>query len=180
MTAGDTQDAGQRAPMTPAQAAHNRKIILVIAIVFVLVSISVSVWGYLITRASRDRANETDSALRSVAWAVLCYASEYSGAFPTTDAQLDGGKLTTLPPAGKPWPSSQDSALGGLSVRSVVDARKSIGITWGATAEVAPSLNTKGNPSSIGTVEAVNGWFTEFAREQVRAGAVNAERKEVK
>jgi hypothetical protein len=50
-------------------------------------------------------------------------------------------------------------------------ARNMIGISWGATADVVPNLNTKGLPSTFGTVETVNGWMAEYAKEKIRERA---------
>lgn len=155
-------------PMTPEIAARNRRIIVAVAVAFVLVSVSVSVWGYTVTRATRDRAVRTDAALRSVAWAILCYAAANHGAFPTSDAAIAAVPADAAPPAGRPWPSSLESAMGGLRPVPPDEALLLVGVTWGAAPEVAPSLNTKGNPSSFGAVDAVNGWFAEYARDRAR------------
>ena len=158
----------QPPPMTPELAARNRRVIVAVAVAFVLVSVGVSVWGYTVTRATRDRAVRTDAALRSVAWAVLCYASASGGAFPTSDGDLAAVPEGAAPAAGRPWPSSLESAMGGLPPMPLAEALGLVGVTWGAAAEVAPSLNTKGNPSSFGAVDAVNGWFAEYARDRAR------------
>ena len=155
------------APLSAEQAARNRRVIVTIAVVFVIVSVSVFVWGMTIVRGSRERARGTDAALRSVAWGVLCYAASNGGAFPTTDAALLAAPEAG-PPAGKPWPSTRDAALGGLQPVAVADALRTVGITWGATPDVVPNINTKGNPASFGTVEAVNGWLAEYARDRMR------------
>ncbi|MBU6209867.1 MAG: hypothetical protein KGR22_08160 [Planctomycetes bacterium] len=155
------------APLSPEQAARNRRIIVAIAVVFVLMSVSVFVWGMTIVRASRDKARGTDAALRSVAWAVLCYASGNGGAFPTSDAALAAAPEAG-PPSGKPWPSTRDAAMGGLEPVALPEALRTVGITWGATPDVVPNINTKGNPSSKGMVDAVNGWLAEYARDRMR------------
>lgn len=164
-------------PMTPEVAARNRRIIVAVAVAFVLVSVSVSVWGYAVTRATRDRAVRTDAALRSVAWGILCYASATGGAFPTSDAALASAPPDAALPAGRPWPSSLDSAMGGLRPVPLPEALQLVGVTWGAAPEVAPSLNTKGNPSSFGAVDAVNGWFAEYARDRARQPGGGATRR---
>jgi hypothetical protein len=82
----------------------------------------------------------------------------------------------SMPPAGKPWPSTQESALGGLAPTPLAEAVKTVGITWGATSDVVPNLNTKGSPSTFGAVEAVNGWFAEYARDRMRSDASTGER----
>jgi hypothetical protein len=156
-------------PLSADEARRNRRIIVAIAVVFVLVSVSVFVWGLTVTRTSREAARETDAALRSVAWAVLCYAGQNGGQFPTSDAQLRAAAASPGPAAGKPWPSTLDAAMGGLEAIPAADALGKVGVTWGSSPEVAPDLNTGGRPSSFGTVDAVNGWLAEYARDRVRA-----------
>ena len=157
--------------MTPEQAARNRRVIVWVAVIFVLVCISVSVWGFMVTRTSRERAKQTDAALRSVAWSILCYASSNNGAFPTSDKAIEVSTAGVAPPTGKPWPSSYESAMGGLPPIALGTAQAMIGISWGATADVVPNLNTKGLPSTFGTVDTVNGWMAEFAKDKIRERA---------
>ena len=104
-------------PMTPELAARNRRIIMVVAAVFVAMCVAIIIWSRVVTQESRAQARVTDAALRSVAWSILCYASSNDGAFPTSDAALVAGAAaaSSMPPAGKPWPSTQESALGGLA-----------------------------------------------------------------
>jgi hypothetical protein len=164
----------QRAPLTPEQAAKNRRIIVVVALVFIAVCIAVSVWGRMVVKESQAQASSTDAALRSVAWSILCYASSNDGAFPTSPAQLTAAAAkapVATPPGGKPWPSTQDAALGGLAFVAFPAAADTIGVTWGATPDVVPNLNTKGKPSTKGTVDAVNGWLAEYARDRMRSSA---------
>jgi hypothetical protein len=164
---GGAHASSPGAPLSPEQAARNRRIIVAIAVVFVLMSVSVFVWGMTIVRASREKARAADAALRTVAWAVLCYAHANNGAFPTADAALTEAPESG-PPSGKPWPSTRDAALGGLQPVALPEALRTVGITWGATPDVVPNVNAKGNPTSFGTVEAVNGWLAEYARDRMR------------
>lgn len=160
-----------QAPMTPEQAARNRRIIVLVAVVFVATCIGVTVWARVVVKGAQAEARVTDSALRSAAWAILCYANANDGAFPTSDAMLRAGGAGTAPDSGKPWPSTVDAAMGGLPAMEPADALARVGITWGATPEVAPNLNSKGKPTTFGTVEAVNGWLAEYAREKTRSDA---------
>ena len=157
-------------PLSAEEATRNRRIIVAIAVVFVIVSVAVFAWGLTVTQASRDTAKRTDAALRSVAWALLCHAQANGGMFPTTDGGLAEPAAGATLAAGKPWPSTRESALGGLEPVALADARQVVGITWGTTPDVVPNLNTKGNPSGKGTEAAVNGWLAEFARDRVRGG----------
>ena len=158
-------------PLSAEEAVRNRRIIVAIAVVFVIVSVAVFAWGLTVTQASRDTAKRTDAALRSVAWALLCHAQVNGGMFPITDGGLAEPAAGATLAAGKPWPSTRESALGGLEPVALADARQVVGITWGTTPDVVPNLNTKGNPSGKGTEAAVNGWLAEFARDRVRGGS---------
>ena len=159
---------GPAVPMSPEQIKRNRRIIVVVAAVFVASSVGILLWAMNVVGSQRDRARGADAALRSVAWAVLSYAAANDGAFPTSDLALAGAGEGAAPPAGKPWPSSRESAMAGLPPVPVDEALRTVGVTWGASADVVPNLNTKGNPVSFGTVEAVNGWLAEYARDRAR------------
>jgi hypothetical protein len=163
---------GPAVPMTQEQITRNRRIIVLVAAVFVASSVGVLLWAMNVVGSQRDRARGTDAALRSVAWAVLSYAAANDGAFPTSDLALAGAGADAgaAPPAGKPWPSSRESAMAGLPPVPVDEALGTVGVTWGASPDVVPNLNTKGNPVSYGTVDAVNGWLAEYARDRMSAG----------
>ena len=101
-------------PLSAEEAVRNRRIIVAIAVVFVIVSVAVFAWGLTVTQASRDTAKRTDAALRSVAWALLCHAQANGGMFPITDGGLAEPAAGATLAAGKPWPSTREAALGGL------------------------------------------------------------------
>ena len=163
---------GPAVPMTQQQIARNRRIIVLVAVVFVASSVGILLWAMNVVGSQRDRARGTDAALRSVAWAVLSYAAANDGAFPTSDLALAGAGADAgaAPPAGKPWPSSRESAMAGLPPVPVDEALRTVGVTWGVSPDVVPNLNSKGNPVSFGTVDAVNGWLAEYARDRMRDG----------
>ena len=163
---------GPAVPMTQQQIARNRRIIVLVAVVFVASSVGILLWAMNVVGSQRDRARGTDAALRSVAWAVLSYAAANDGAFPTSDLALagTGADAGAAPPAGKPWPSSRESAMAGLPPVPVDEALRTVGVTWGVSPDVVPNLNSKGNPVSYGTVDAVNGWLAEYARDRMRDG----------
>ena len=84
---------GPAVPMTQQQIARNRRIIVLVAVVFVASSVGILLWAMNVVGSQRDRARGTDAALRSVAWAVLSYAAANDGAFPTSDLALAGAAL---------------------------------------------------------------------------------------
>ncbi|MFM8640405.1 MAG: hypothetical protein ACKOEL_07210 [Planctomycetota bacterium] len=166
-----------QAPMSPEQAARNRRIIVLVTAVFVASCIGVTVWARMVVKGAQAEARLTDSALRSAAWAILCYADANDGSFPTSDAALRAGGPGRAPAGGKPWPSSVDAALGGLPAMDAGEALARIGVTWGPTADVVPNINSKGRPATVGTVDAVNGWLAEYARDRSRSGGTPKEQR---
>ena len=69
---GGAHASSPGAPLSPEQAARNRRIIVAIAVVFVLMSVSVFVWGMTIVRASREPSSTIlplyITAMRSQMW----------------------------------------------------------------------------------------------------------------
>ena len=98
-------------PMTPELAARNRRIILVVAAVFVAMCVAIIIWSRVVTQESRAQARVTDAALRSVAWSILCYASSNDGAFPTSDAALMAGSAAaaSMRPSAARCPAARSS-----------------------------------------------------------------------
>ncbi len=161
-------------PMTPERAARNRRVIGVLAVLFVISCVAVFFWGFTVTAATRARAATTDAALRSMAWSILCYAGANGGVFPTGDAALEGvdARQGPLPTTG--WPASREQAMEGKEYLAPAECG-AVGVTWPSGGPnpgfAAPMLNCKGNPSGFGTLDAVNAWLAEYARSRVAAKA---------
>lgn len=156
------------APMDPEQAARNRRIILAVGISFILVSLTVLVWGFFVTARQREVARSTDRALRSAAWTILCYAQQHEGQFPTDARQLDGVSVEAptggLATPGHDWPISLQQAMGGEEYVPFARAKELVSVTWPPHGGLAPVLGVRSNLSGRGTVEMVNQWITAFAQ----------------
>lgn len=159
------------APLTPEQAAHNRKVIRLVAVVFVVVSLAVTVWGFMLVAQQRELASRTDRALRSTAWAVLCYAAEHDGVFPTSAEQLAGVNTKQKFPAGKAWPADVDVAIAEPPFMEMEEAAGLVTVTWPPHGNLAPVIGVKTNVSGFGTPQLVNSWLSEFAHAKVVDGA---------
>ncbi len=150
-------------PMTPELAARNRRIILSIAVVFVITSIAVFAWGLGIVGKTRGRARAMD-------------AEANGGTFPTGEAALAGfdAAAAKAPAAGEGWPATREAAMDGLDWLPPAQCG-GVGATWpsgGANPGfAAPQLNSKGEPSGFGTLDTVNGWMAAYARARVAAPA---------
>jgi hypothetical protein len=159
------------APLTPEQAAHNRKVIRVVAVVFVAVSLAVTVWGFMLVAQQREMASRTDRALRSTAWTILCYAAEHNGTFPTAADQLAGVNTRQTFPQGKGWPPDSDTAVAEPPFMEMEEAGTLVTVTWPPHGNLAPVVGVKTNVSGIGTQQLVNSWLAEFAHAKVVDGA---------
>lgn len=160
-------------PPTPEEAARNRRIIRAVAVLFVAVSLFVFAWGYVVTAGTRERAQATDVALRSVGWAILGYAAQHEGRFPSKAAEFEaaakGGQPASVP-AGEGWPSTQAAALEGSPAMDVAAAMGSVAVTWDPNGQLPPVLSVTSGVSGLGTVEMVNGWLTQFSQARSRQG----------
>lgn len=152
------------APLDPAEAARNRKIIRSLAIIFVVVSLFVFFWGMFVVQGTRDRAQKSDAALRSMAWTVLCYASQNDGAFPTGAGALAAARAGEAIVDGLGWPSTQAAALEGGAFVPLVEAEEIVAVTWPPNHELPPVFSVKNGVSGFGTLDLANGWLKAFAK----------------
>jgi hypothetical protein len=156
------------APLDPAEAARNRRIIRTVAVVFVAVSLFVLFWGLWVVQGTRERAAESDAALRSMAWAILCYADRHEGAFPTGATALEQVDTSGTLPDGVGWPRTQAAALEGKPGLSTQAAEALVDVVWPPRGDLPPVLVPRNGVSGFGTLELVNSWLREYA--QFRAG----------
>ena len=66
----------------PATTTGGRRLAIVFAVVFVLLSGFAFIWGGIVTAGVRERAVIADRQLRTTAWRMLCVASA-TGEWPT-------------------------------------------------------------------------------------------------
>lgn len=161
------------APLDPAEAARNRRIIRAVAVVFVAVSLFVLFWGLWVVQGARERAEESDAALRSMAWAILSYADTHDGVFPTDAAALAAMNTSTTLPSGLGWPSTQAAALEGKPGLSTAAAAELVDVVWPPRGDLPPVLTARNGISGFGTLELVNSWLREFAQARVGIKAVS-------
>jgi hypothetical protein len=155
------------APLDPAQAAHNRRVIVVVASIFVVVSLAVLVGGFFLVAGQRDMAQRTDRALRSTAWSILCYAAQHGGEFPTSQAQMDAARIQEPPEPGLGWPPNVQVAMLGEPFMPSAESAGLVAVTWPPHGNLAPVIGVRTNVSGIGTVELVNSWLREFAHTRI-------------
>lgn len=150
-------------PPGPALAQVRRRAFMGFFAVLVAASL---VGGYWVVRESRARALQVDAALRVAAWGLLCYAHEES-AWPPSEEALDAwaaGRMccgSVGAGEGSGWPVT---APGDCAQMSAQQALGMIAVSVDPAGEGPPKLSGGGKPSSVGTLEVVNGWIGARAK----------------
>jgi hypothetical protein len=135
----------------------------VLLVSFVAVAIGTIVWGFWVVSGVREKARDTDAALRALAWAALCYRSA-SGAWPDTDESMrttgEGWLCAERSARVEGTPATREAALAGLTPPASFDAALVLArLTLPPASPGNPRVDARGNPSGIGTLAEVNGWL---------------------
>ncbi len=135
---------------------------------FVVTALTAFIWGFFVAQSVRARAKQVDGALRSLAWACLCYAQQGDHRWPDSEATLVGAAtdpwtcegITTL---GSAWPATREEALAGMALPATAsEALKIAGLEFSKNPIDPPHVHARGNPSGLGTLEVVNNWLTAY------------------
>ncbi len=150
-------------PPGPALAQVRRRAFMGFFAVLSAISL---VGGYWVVRESRARALQVDAALRVAAWGLLCYANE-ERAWPPSAEALEAwaaGRVccgSAGAGAGSEWPAAAPEECAQMSVQQALGA---IAVSVDPAGEGPPKLSGGGKPSSVGTLEVVNGWIGARAK----------------
>lgn len=150
----------------------SRKAAQILFASFIVVAVGAFIWGFIVVDKVRVRARETDGALRSVAWACLCYAQQENHQWPDCEATLiaanDAWACERVAVTSAQWPATRDAAMAGSTApATVVAALEMAGLEFSKNPQESPHITALGNPSGLDTLEVVNGWLTEYAKAQV-------------
>ncbi len=138
---------------------------------FLLTAVAAFIWGFFVANKVRARAKQTDCALRSIAWACLCYVQQGDRSWPDSEASLLGpgasqdGSWTceSIAVQSEPWPSTREAAMAGLAPpATLTEALKMGGLEFSKNSSDAPHVNARGNPSGLDTLTTVNAWLTSY------------------
>ena len=147
-----------------------QRIFVIGFLIFFLSSIFyVLVFGFQVVNKAKSNAAETDSALRTVAWAIMVQAAA-DGEFPVGDGGLvDAVKVENLPGGYTgtevaPLPTERSQAMAGAPEMGLNEAMEMLVVEWPPDGSLAPVLTTGGRPSGIGTLVEVNAWLVGLAR----------------
>lgn len=133
--------------------------------IFAILAATSLVGGYLVVRESRARALQVDAALRVAAWGLLCYAHE-ERAWPPSAESLNAwaaGRMccgTAGAAAGGGWPAAAPEECAQMSIQQSL---ASVSVSVDPSGEGPPKLSGGGKPSSVGTLDTVNGWIAARA-----------------
>lgn len=147
-----------------------QRIFVIGFLIFFLASIAyVLVFGFQVVNKAKANAVETDSALRTVAWAIMVQAAT-DGEFPTGDVELSDAMGVQALPGGyagteeNPLPTDRAEAMAGAPNVTLDEAMEILVVEWPPDGSLAPVLTTGGRPSGIGTLAEVNTWLVGLAR----------------
>lgn len=126
---------------------------------FAMLAAIAALGGYLVVRESRARALQVDAALRVAAWGLLCHAQE-EGKWPESSesfaAWAAGRSPCTSAGVGDGWPGAAPADCAQISMQQAL-ALTAVSID--PKGEGPPVLSGGGRPSSVGTLDIVNGWI---------------------
>ncbi|MSR28418.1 MAG: hypothetical protein EXS03_02435 [Phycisphaerales bacterium] len=142
----------------------SRRAARILLAVFVVTAAGTFAWGLIVVNGVRAKALETDAALRSVAWACLCYAQQ-ERKWPASEAAFaasDGEWLCdSMSGTSSAWPSTRAEAMAGLQEpQTLAAALVLVGVEYPARAGQVPHIHARGNPSGVDTLTVINGWIT--------------------
>ena len=133
---------------------------------FAVLAVLSLVGGYWVVRESRARALKVDAALRVAAWGLLCYANE-ERAWPPSAEALEAwaaGRVccgSAGATEGSGWPVAAPEDCAQISIQQALGT---IAVSVDPSGEGPPKLSGGGKPSSVGTLEVVNGWIGARAK----------------
>lgn len=145
-----------------------RRVDLAIILLFVVTGLFTLIVGWRTLSGVRETAYETDRRMRTLAFAVLAYASEF-GQFPMSNEELQafglGPDEIAVVSSKNEWPSKRDVAQQGAATSTLDDSIHSILIVYGDHRGMPPYLKPDGLPTKNGTGPEVNSWLESFGRD---------------
>ncbi|MSQ91232.1 MAG: hypothetical protein EXS01_07575 [Phycisphaerales bacterium] len=159
------------------QFPGSRRTAKVLFVIFIIVAVGSFLWGFFVVERVRERAKETDGALRSIAFACLCYAQQGDHHWPDSEEALSGAAspwdcaiLATVSTAAAipAWPPTREAALAGMvAPRTAAEALKIAGLEFSKNPADPPRVHARGNPSGLDTLTIVNDWLAKYQSSQV-------------
>ena len=127
--------------------------------IFAILATASAIGGYLVVRESRARALQVDGALRVAAWGLLCYADEERAWPPSAESFGAWAKdrvACAQAGAGQGWPKDAPADCAQITLSQALGMTA---VSVDPEGSGPPVLSGGGKPSSVGTLEIVNGWI---------------------
>ncbi|HAW94849.1 MAG: hypothetical protein CMJ33_06735 [Phycisphaerae bacterium] len=142
-----------------------RSTFLIVIALFVLAWIGTAIFGYRVYLNVLDTARETDTAMRSLAWAALVYTCREDGRFPTDAQQLFAmqplpDSIDCVPSEAGDWPTTRQELLGDLVFPDdLKHASRKMKLYFSSDGIRPPVIDANGLPTELGTTEEIPLWF---------------------
>lgn len=164
-----TQDRG--AEPGPEKGVRGR--VFLFCFIFVFAASVVGTWffGLDVVRNVKAQAARSDTALRTVGYAILV-ATSNKGVFPTEGseildldlpASIPGPLAESDPDPEAGWPTTFEAAMAGMEPVPLSDALEIVLVSWPPESDLPPVLSVGGRPSGMSdarpTLDVVNGWL---------------------
>ena len=164
-----TQDRG--AESGPEKGVRGRVFLLCFIFVFAASVVGTWFFGLDVVRNVKAQAARSDTALRTVGYAILV-ATSNEGVFPMEDSQIldlelpasiSGPLAEAAPDPEAGWPASFEAAMAGMEPVPLSDALEIVLVSWPPEPDLPPVLSVGGRPSGMSdarpTLDVVNGWL---------------------
>ena len=164
-----SQDRG--AENGPERGVRGRVFLFCFLFVFAASVVGTWFFGLDVVRNVKAQAARSDTALRTVGYAILVATSD-AGAFPIAASEiLDLELPAAIPgrlsePAPDPeagWPATFEAAMAGMEPVPLSDALEIVLVSWPPERDLPPVLSVGGRPSGMtdarATLDVVNGWL---------------------
>ncbi|MCP4014096.1 MAG: hypothetical protein GY728_13405 [Phycisphaeraceae bacterium] len=147
--------------------------IFLFCFIFIFAASVVGTWffGLDVVRNVKAQAIRSDTALRTVGYAILVATSD-SGEFPLEVSEILDRELPAVipgpladpdPDPESGWPATFDEAMAGMEPVPLSDALELVLVSWPPERDLPPVLSVGGRPSGMidarSTLDVVNGWL---------------------
>ncbi|OUX00366.1 MAG: hypothetical protein CBD91_06705 [Phycisphaeraceae bacterium TMED231] len=164
-------DQGSQSELESENGVRGR--VFLFCFIFVFGASVVGTWffGLDVVRNVKAQAVRSDTALRTVGYAILVATSE-AEAFPLDvseivdrefPAAIPGPLAEADPDPEAGWPATLEAAMAGMEPVPLSDALELVLVSWPPEPDLPPVLSVGGRPSGMidarSTLDIVNGWL---------------------
>ena len=152
-------------PSSRLRRGSSRRTFLIVISLFILAWIGTAIFGYRVYLNVLDTARETDTTMRSLAWAALVFTCREDGRFPTDAQQLFAmqplpDRIDCDPGETGSWPMTREELLGDRTFPDdLAYASRKMKLYFSSDGTRPPVLDANGLPTEVGTTQDIPLWF---------------------